>query len=439
MVHKTYVLWYTVPIGPFGTGEDPEGRKGGHSTAMGRVIVAGGGAAGMMAAIAASESGHAVLLLEQNEKLGKKLYITGKGRCNLTNAADMDTVRANVITNPKFLYSAFSSFDNQDMIRILEEEGCPVKVERGNRVFPVSDHSSDVIRALKRRLERLGAEIRFHTRVTSLICGDGICTGVQVNGREVLEADAVIVATGGRSYPSTGATGDGYVFARETGHDVTALRPALVPFETEEAWVRQLQGLSLRNVEVEIRKDGRVLYREFGEMLFTHFGVSGPALLSASSVVGGQLPARLYINLKPALSEEVLAQRILRDFTEEANKQIKNVLGRLYPAKLIPVMLSVSGLEANKRVNEVTKEERERLICYTRKLPLTLTRLRGYEEAIITHGGVSVKDINARTMESKKVRRLYFAGEVLDVDALTGGYNLQIAWSTGWKAGQSIA
>ena len=406
---------------------------------MSKVIVIGGGAAGMLAAIAAAVNGNEVTLLEKNEKLGKKIYITGKGRCNLTNASDMETVRANVITNPKFLYSAFAAFDNQDIIRMVEEEGCRTKVERGMRVFPVSDHSSDVIRALQKRLERLGVEICLHTCVESLICENGACVGVQLTeqGRQIL-ADAVVVATGGCSYPSTGSTGDGYRFAEETGHTVTERRPAPVPFETKEAWTKELQGLSLRNVQVFIRKDGKILYSEFGEMLFTHFGVSGPALLSASSVMGSKLPAQLIIDLKPALSEEQLDQRILRDFSQAANKQLKNALDGLYPSKLIPVMIKVAGLDGEKRVNEVTKEERHRLLQNTKNFTVTLTGLRGFNEAIVTQGGVSVKDVKAGTMESKKVAGLYFAGEVLDVDALTGGYNLQVAWSTGYLAGSNI-
>ncbi len=416
---------------------------------MGRVIVIGGGAAGMLAAIAAAEQGGRVTLLEQNEKLGKKIYITGKGRCNLTNASDMDTVRANVVRNPKFLYSAFSAFDNQDILRLLEEEGCPVKVERGNRAFPVSDHASDVIRALKQRMERLGVEIRLGARVTSLLCKDGACAGVRFlqteekgagsikEGEQSLDAGAVIVATGGCSYPSCGSTGDGYRFAEETGHHLTDRRPALVPFETEETWVKELQGLSLRNVQIEIRREGKVLYREFGEMLFTHFGVSGPALLSASSVAGDKFPAGLHIDLKPALTREQLDRRILRDFSQAANKRLKNALDALYPAKLIPVFLKAGGLEGEKPVHEITREERARLLETTKNFSVTLTGLRGFAEAVITRGGVSVKDVHAGTMESKRVKGLYFAGEVLDVDALTGGYNLQIAWSTGYLAGQA--
>ena len=378
---------------------------------MGRVIVIGGGAAGMLAAVAAAEQGGRVTLLEQNEKLGKKIYITGKGRCNLTNASDMDTVRANVVRNPKFLYSAFSAFDNQDILRLLEEEGCPVKVERGNRAFPVSDHASDVIRALKQRMERLGVEIRLGARVTSLLCKDGACAGVGFlqteekgagsikEGEQSLDAGAVIVATGGCSYPSCGSTGDGYRFAEETGHHLTDRRPALVPFETEETWVKELQGLSLRNVQIEIRREGKVLYREFGEMLFTHFGVSGPALLSASSVAGDKFPAGLHIDLKPALTREQLDRRILRDFSQAANKRLKNALDALYPAKLIPVLLKAGELEGEKPVHEITREERARLLETTKNFSVTLTGLRGFAEAVITRGGVSVKDVHAGTGE----------------------------------------
>ncbi len=404
---------------------------------MKRVLVIGGGAAGMTAAISAAEHGHAVTLLEQNEKLGKKIYITGKGRCNLTNANGMEAVRANVVTNPKFLYSAFSAFGSEDIIGLLKEEGCSVKVERGGRVFPVSDHASDVTRALARRMERLGVEIRLHTKVLSLNCRDGVCSGVRLRDGS-LKADAVIVATGGCSYPSTGSAGDGYRFAEESGHTVTGRRPGLVPFETAEEWVPALQGLSLRNVQITADRDGKTLYREFGEMLFTHFGVSGPAVLSASSIVGDKLPVRLSIDLKPALTKEQLDQRILREFSQAANRCLKNAAESLYPSKLLPVMLAVSGLNGEKRVNEVTKKERERLLEHTKALKITLTGLRGFNEAIITRGGVSVKEIKAGSMESKKVRGLYFAGEVLDVDALTGGYNLQIAWSTGYLAGASI-
>lgn len=409
---------------------------------MSRVVIVGGGAAGMMAAIAAASSGHEVQIYEKNEKLGKKVYITGKGRCNVTNACDMDTLLANVVTNSKFLYSSFHGFNNYDCMELLESSGCPLKTERGNRVFPVSDKSSDVIRALSGRLQELGVEIHYHEEVKSVIEEQGRCRGIVLKkgGRRV-EADAVIVATGGLSYPATGSTGDGFQFAKAVGHTVTETSPALVPFLAAESDVKELQGLSLKNIEASVKKDGRVIYREFGEMLFTHFGVSGPVLLSASSYAVKELkkgPLTLSIDLKPALSEEQLDARILRDFEEFMNKQFKNALVHLYPSKLVPVMIRRSGISPEKKVNEITAAERRRLVTLTKAFEVTLTGLRGYQEAIITQGGVSVKEIKPSTMESKVLPGLYFAGEVLDLDAVTGGFNLQIAWSTGWAAGSGI-
>ncbi len=350
---------------------------------------------------------------------------------------------AGVVTNSRFLYSSFYGFTNRDMMDLLERCGCPLKVERGNRVFPVSDHSSDVIRALADGMRDLGVQVRLNTEVDSLILADGCVRGVRIRGgREELPADAVVVATGGLSYPTTGSTGDGLRFAGEAGHKVTELSPALVPFNVKEAELaRELQGLALKNVEVTILDGRRELYREFGEMLFTHFGVSGPVLLSASSFCTGAIrrgPLTMEIDLKPALSEKQLDERILRDFGEARNKQFKNTLSHLYPAKLVPVMIRLSGISPDKQVNEITKAERERLNALTKHFTMTLTGLRDYKEAIITQGGVSVKEINPSTMESKLVRGLYFAGEVLDLDAVTGGFNLQIAWSTGWAAGSKI-
>lgn len=410
---------------------------------MSNVVVIGGGAAGMTAAMAAAGSGHSVRLLEKNEKLGKKLFITGKGRCNVTNACDMEELMAGVVTNARFLYSSFYGFTNQDVMDLLERFGCKLKVERGNRVFPVSDHSSDVIRALADGMRDLGVQVRLNTEVDSLIIRDGVVRGVRIRGgKEEVPADAVVVATGGLSYPTTGSTGDGLRFAGEAGHKVTELSPALVPFNVQEIdLARELQGLALKNVEVVVRDGKRELYREFGEMLFTHFGVSGPVLLSASSFCAGAIrrqPLAMEIDLKPALSEKQLDDRILRDFGEAKNKQFKNTLNHLYPAKLVPVMVRLSGISPDKQVNEITKAERERLIALTKHFPMTLTSLRDYKEAIITQGGVSVKEINPTTMESKLVKGLYFAGEVLDLDAVTGGFNLQIAWSTGWAAGSKI-
>ena len=405
---------------------------------MGRTIVVGGGAAGMMAAVAAADSGGKVCLIEKNEKLGKKLFITGKGRCNVTNAADMETLFANVCTNSKFLYSAFYGYDNQAVVSFLEKAGCPLKVERGDRVFPVSDHSSDVIAAFQRELKKRGVEIHLNTEVTELCVEDGQIIGVRLKNGNEMQAERVIVCTGGVSYPSTGSTGDGYRFAEETGHSVTKRSPALVPFNTAEAWCGQLMGLALKNVSVTMVDGKKTLYEGFGEMLFTHFGVSGPLILTASSYYNKTEGTRLYIDLKPAMNEEQLDRRILRDFEENKNKQFKNSLGGLFPVKLIPVMLKLSGIDPDKKVNEITREERRAFGKLIKRIPLTVTGTRGFEEAIITRGGVSVKDINPSTMESKKIGGLFFAGEVLDLDALTGGFNLQIAWSTGYLAGVSV-
>ena len=408
---------------------------------MKKVIVIGGGAAGMMAAYQAAIGGNTVTLLEQNEKLGKKLFITGKGRCNLTNAGEMEELFANVMSNRKFLYSAFYGFDNEQVIAFFEEQGLPTKVERGNRVFPQSDHSSDVIAAMKRALDKAGVLIRLHTKVAGLLTEDGHITGVQLADGTRLSAEAVIVATGGLSYPSTGSTGDGLRMAEASGHRLAECTPSLVPFETKEAWVKELQGLSLRNVSVSIFNGKKKLYEDFGEMLFTHFGVSGPLILSASGSIKPKLfveSLSLFIDLKPALDEEQLDQRILRDFDGMKNKQFRNSLSHLLPAKMIPVVVELSGIHSDKKVNEISKEERKNLVHLLKHLPLTIKGLRGWNEAIITKGGVCVKDINPSTMESKLVKGLYFCGEVLDLDALTGGYNLQIAWSSGFLAGSNI-
>ncbi|WP_270390782.1 NAD(P)/FAD-dependent oxidoreductase [Mediterraneibacter faecis] len=405
---------------------------------MSNVIVVGGGAAGMMAAVFAARNGQNVQLLEKNEKLGKKLFITGKGRCNITNAADIEDLFTAVISNPKFLYSGFYSFTNQQVIDFFEELGVKTKIERGERVFPVSDHSSDVIAAFSRELKLLGVSVSLHTEVRELLCEqDKVCGVLLTNGKK-MKADAVIVATGGISYPSTGSTGDGYRFAKETGHRVTELLPSLVPMEVRQWYAKELQGLSLRNIEIRITDGKKKLYEEFGEMLFTHYGVTGPVILSASSVVGKTLRKKeltLHIDLKPALSEEQLDKRILREFDANHNKQYKNSIDSLFPAKLKPIMIELSGIEPEKKVNEITKEERQRLVHLIKDFTMTLTGLRSYNEAIITKGGVSVKEIDPGTMESKKMKGLYFAGEVLDLDAVTGGYNLQIAWSTGYLAG----
>ncbi|MDD6182229.1 MAG: NAD(P)/FAD-dependent oxidoreductase [Lachnospiraceae bacterium] len=409
---------------------------------MSNVIVIGGGAAGMFAALGAAEAGHRVTILEQNEKLGKKIYITGKGRCNLTNACDTEEIFAHVPRNAKFLYSAIYTYDNFRVMEFFEANGMPIKTERGNRVFPVSDHSSDVISTLQKALEKAGLEVLLHTKVTEILSKDGKITGVRLKNGEKRTADAIILATGGKSYSSTGSTGDGFVFAEQLGHKIEEPVPSLVPMTVLEDYCMQMQGLSLRNVQATIREGGKVFFEEFGEMLFTHFGVSGPLMLSASSVVNDRLRKKnlsLTIDLKPALSEEQLDARILRDFEENKNRQFKNSVKGLLPAKMIPVVISLSGIDPEKKINGITKQERKKLVECIKAFPLTLTGLRGFNEAIITRGGVSVKQVDPSTMESKLVKGLYFAGEILDVDAYTGGFNLQIAWSTGYLAGSSIA
>ena len=413
---------------------------------MSHVIVVGVGAAGMFAAIAAAKNGHQVTLYEKNEKLGKKIFITGKGRCNITNAADMEELFDAVVTNSKFLYSSFYGYTNQNVIDFFEDAGVPVKIERGNRVFPISDHSSDVIRALEREMKKVGVKVCLNTEVKSVEAEKGKFNKVVLKDTTTQTADACIVATGGLSYRSTGSTGDGFRFAENVGHKVTQCFPSLVPMETKEPWICELQGLSLRNVEAKILDGKKELYKDFGEMLFTHFGVSGPLIISASSYVGKKFMDKngqkkeltLEIDLKPALTEEQLDQRVLRDFEENHNRQFKNAITKLFPTKLIPVMLELGGIDPEKKVNSIEKEERKQFVHLIKHFRMTLTGLRDYPEAIITKGGVNVKEIDPGTMESKLVKGLYFAGEVLDLDALTGGFNLQIAWSTGYAAGNAI-
>lgn len=413
---------------------------------MSHVIVVGGGAAGMFAAIAAAKNGHQVTLYEKNEKLGKKIFITGKGRCNITNAADMEELFDAVVTNSKFLYSSFYGYTNQNVIDFFEDAGVPVKIERGNRVFPISDHSSDVIRALEREMKKVGVKVCLNTEVKSVEAEKGKFDKVVLKDTTTQTADACIVATDGLSYRSTGSTGDGFRFAENVGHKVTQCFPSLVPMETKEPWICELQGLSLRNVEAKILDGKKELYKDFGEMLFTHFGVSGPLIISASSYVGKKFMDKngqkkeltLEIDLKPALTEEQLDQRVLRDFEENHNRQFKNAITKLFPTKLIPVMLELGGIDPEKKVNSIEKEERKQFVHLIKHFRMTLTGLRDYPEAIITKGGVNVKEIDPGTMESKLVKGLYFAGEVLDLDALTGGFNLQIAWSTGYAAGNAI-
>ncbi len=403
------------------------------------VIVVGGGAAGMMAAIFAARNGKNVTLIEQNEKLGKKLFITGKGRCNFTNACDTEDLFQNVVTNPKFLYSAFYTFSNHMVMDFFEEIGLPYKVERGNRVFPVSDHSSDVIKILEKEMKKEHVEILLNTKVKSLIIEDAICKGVVLNDKRKMFANSVIVATGGVSYPRTGACKDGYVFAEKAGHSIVKVQPSLVPFELADACCKDLMGISLKNVSVTIYADEKKVYSDFGEMLFTHFGVSGPIIIKASAYLHKYLDKNLSlsIDLKPALDEKQLDERLLKDFKMFQNKQLKNSLDKLLLRSLIPVVIDKSGLDGDKKINELTKEERHRLVQTVKNVPFTITGLRGWDEAIITKGGVKVKEIDPGTMESKLISGLYFAGEVLDLDALTGGFNLQIAWSTGYLAGMN--
>ena len=408
---------------------------------MSKVIIIGCGAAGMYAALAAADNGNEVYIYEKNEKPGKKIYITGKGRCNLTNASDEELILKNIVRNDKFLYSAIRKCNAFDVMSMFEEAGLPLKMERGNRVFPESDHSSDVIRTLIKALEKRNVKIYFHTEVKDIKHKEGMFQSILLaNGKEI-QGDACIVATGGLSYPSTGSTGDGYQFAKNMGHKIIPLRPSLVPMETKESFVKELQGLSLRNIKITIQSKGKTIFEEFGEMLFTHFGVTGPLILSASAYIGEELLVEeldMFIDLKPALSYEQLEKRVLRDFEENVNRQFKNAIAKLFPSKMHSVMINLSGIHAEKKVNLITKKERQQFALLIKKMPLTITKLRGYNEAVITKGGVCVKEIKPSTMESKLIKGVYFTGEVLDVDALTGGYNLQVAWTSGYAAGNSI-
>lgn len=406
-----------------------------------KVIVIGAGAAGMMAAYSSALCGNKVTIFERNEKAGKKLFITGKGRCNITNDSDVETILNNIITNRKFMYSAIYSFSNEDVKAFFEENGLHLKVERGNRIFPVSDKSSDVINTLKKALRNENVEIEYNILVKDLVVEDNTVKGVVLKDGRKVYADKVIMATGGMSYPVTGSDGKGFDILRKYGHTITDLSPALVPMNVKEEFAKELQGLSLKNVDISFYRnevDKKPVYEEFGEMLFTHFGISGPIVLSGSSVAGkylkeGNLIAR--IDLKPALSKEQLDDRILREFTNGINKDIVNVMDNLLPKKLIPVMLDYCEIESHKKVNSISKEERNRMVEAFKGLKLTITSLRSFNEAIITQGGIKVKEVDPGTMESKIISNLYLAGEMLDVDALTGGYNLQIAWSTGRLAG----
>lgn len=401
------------------------------------VIVIGGGAAGMMAAGTAASYGKKVLLLEKNKQLGRKVMITGKGRCNITNNCDLDTLIQNVPVNPRFLYSAFSGFTTQDTMDFFERLGVSLKTERGNRVFPVSDKARDIVDAMKRYLDQSGVEVH-HEEVAKVLSDDGVVTGVELTNGQTLQAVSVIIATGGRSYPATGSTGDGYRFAQDLGHTIIPPKPSLVPLNTKQQFCREMQGLSLRNVSVKVydQKD-RKLYEDFGEMMFTHFGITGPLVLSSSSHMRDFEKNHYYLMLdvKPALDEEMLDKRILRDFGENIRREFGNSLDALLPKKMIPVIIHLSGIPKEKKVCDITKEERQRLVSLLKGIRIDIHSPRSIDEAIVTSGGVNVKEVQPKTMESKKVAGLFFAGEVLDVDAYTGGFNLQIALSTGYCAG----
>lgn len=405
------------------------------------VLVIGGGAAGMMAAIHAGNLGNKVTILEKNEKLGKKIYITGKGRCNVTNASDIEVIFKNINRNAKFLYSALYGFDNNAVYSFMEENGTPLKIERGNRVFPVSDHASDIIKALSNAIHKAGVKVIYNCTVSGLINENGVCKGVVLENGQKMYADRIIVATGGVSYPTTGSSGDGYKMAKSLGHHIIEPRPSLIPIVTGETWVPKLQGLSLKNVELKLVSNGKTVYKDLGEMLFTHFGLSGPLVLSASSYYDLENEkgknVSIFIDLKPGLTEEMLDKRILKDFEENKNRQFKNALDELLPKTLIPVIIDLSGIDPYKQVNAVSREERHNLCRLIKELEITPVGVRRIDEAIITRGGIDVKEVNSSTMESKLVKNLFFAGEVLDIDAMTGGYNLQLAWSTGYLAGDT--
>lgn len=408
---------------------------------MDTVIVIGGGAAGILAAGAAGSRGKKVILLEKNNKLGKKIFITGKGRCNLTNDGSIEELLDHVVSNRNFLYSAFYSFSNTDIRELMHQFGIETKVERGNRVFPISDKSSDVIKALTNYINANNVDLRLEKEVKDIIAANEGIVGVKLKDGSIIECNKVIVATGGMSYPTTGSTGDGYRFAKSFGHKITPLKPGLVPLETQEEWVKELQGLSLKNVKLTAIVHDKIIYEEFGEMLFTHYGISGPIVLTMSNYINKYLdigPIKVLINLKPALNEDMIDKRLQREFDSNINKQFKNSLNDLLPKKLISVVIALSAIPENKYVNQITKEERKKLIDTLLGFPITVIRTRQLSEAIVTAGGISTKEINPSTMESKIIKGLHFAGEIIDVDALTGGYNLQIAFSTGYLAGISV-
>ena len=410
---------------------------------MKRVVVIGGGAAGLMAAVIAGREGAKVTLLEKMNYVGKKMGITGKGRCNITNACDMSDFIKNTPGNGKFLYGAYERFTNEDLLQLLHDAGLETKVERGGRVFPASDSALDVRNTFMKLMKHYGVDVHLEEPVKKLLIDDGVVTGV-VTDKETYHADAVVIATGGKSYPATGSTGDGYILAAQVGHKITDIRPSLVPIVTEESWVKDLMGLSLRNVELSVVAKNKVQAKMFGEMMFTHFGITGPIVLSLSHTVGKLMRKKnigtigLDINLKPALSPETLDKRLQKDFDLYSKKQLINGMKDLLPSRLIPLIIELAGIDPQKPINQISKEERQQIGYMLQHMPLTVKGLRPVEEAIVTAGGISLKEFNPKTMESKLVKGLYGAGEVLDIDAFTGGYNLQAAFSTGYVAAMHI-
>ena len=410
---------------------------------MKRVVVIGGGAAGLMAAVIAGREGAKVTLLEKMNYVGKKMGITGKGRCNITNACDMSDFIKNTPGNGKFLYGAYERFTNEDLLQLLHDAGLETKVERGGRVFPASDSALDVRNTFMKLMKHYGVDVHLEEPVKKLLIDDGVVTGV-VTDKETYHADAVVIATGGKSYPATGSTGDGYILATQAGHTITDIRPSLVPIVTEESWVKDLMGLSLRNVELSVVAKNKVQAKMFGEMMFTHFGITGPIVLSLSHTVGQLMRKKnigtigLDINLKPALSPETLDKRLQKDFDLYSKKQLINGMKDLLPSRLIPLIIELAGIDPQKPINQISKEERQQIGYMLQHMPLTVKGLRPVEEAIVTAGGISLKEFNPKTMESKLVKGLYGAGEVLDIDAFTGGYNLQAAFSTGYVAAMHI-
>ncbi|WP_295994837.1 NAD(P)/FAD-dependent oxidoreductase [uncultured Veillonella sp.] len=410
---------------------------------MKRVVVIGGGAAGLMAAVIAGREGAKVTLLEKMNFVGKKMGITGKGRCNITNASNMSEFIKNTPGNGKFLYGAYERFTNEDLLQLLHDAGLETKVERGGRVFPASDSALDVRNTFMKLMKHYGVDVHLEEPVKKILVADGVVTGV-VTDKETYHANAVVIATGGKSYPATGSTGDGYILAAEVGHKITDIRPSLVPIVTEESWVKDLMGLSLRNVELSVVAKNKVQAKMFGEMMFTHFGITGPIVLSLSHTVGKLMRKKnigvigLDINLKPALSPETLDKRLQKDFDLYSKKQLLNGMKDLLPSRLIPLIIELAGIAPQKPINQISKEERQQLGYMLQHMPLTVKGLRPVEEAIVTAGGISLKEFNPKTMESKLVEGLYGAGEVLDIDAFTGGYNLQAAFSTGYVAAMHI-